>query len=174
MMANALLRTSLTSLPFALLMACSTVPAAGDLVLAAPEDAEQANSSDGSLTVDGEEAISLLVESEYVANPLPEEIPANFTGCYEDALACFVSGDQVDVAVRYEPQSGRFWFLDPSSGDTFYADGSVRTTNSFKPQVAALEPEAEPVEAVLVADGDSSEPTDDAPVTMDDSASDEI
>lgn len=159
-MVIALLRPALVGLPLALLLACTANPATDDFVLAAPSEDEAktpttdtASDATEILVEDnGDEEITLLVELEFVTNPVPDDVPTDFTGCYEEALACFVSGSQVDVAVRYEPQSGRFWFLDPNSGDTFYADGSIRTTNSFQPLVAVLEPEQEPVEALLSQD----------------------
>ncbi|MEM1380768.1 MAG: hypothetical protein AAGH41_09100 [Pseudomonadota bacterium] len=86
----------------------------------------------------GVEQTALLKESVFVAAAIPDDVPGDFTGCYEDALACFVSGNQVDVALRYEPQSGRFWFLDPGSGNTYFANGEMRTVNGFRSIVAAL------------------------------------
>lgn len=75
------------------------------------------------------------------AEPLPpappEGAPDDFTGCNEAAVTCFVGGETVAAAMRFEPQTGRFWFLDPGSGNTFYADGELRTGNAFRLAVTA-------------------------------------
>ncbi|MEO1042976.1 MAG: hypothetical protein AAFX52_11865 [Pseudomonadota bacterium] len=59
-----------------------------------------------------------------------------FTGCTErepDEQDCFVDGQWVDALARFEPQTGRHWFLDPNSGNTYYADnGEFRTGDAFQ------------------------------------------
>jgi len=150
MLQNLSIRLSLGLSATIALVACASVP---DEELITPlADAEEAVEAARDEIEDAPDApevtldeVALLKESVFVAAAIPTDVPGDFTGCYEDALACFVDGNQVDVAVRYEPQSGRFWFLDPTSGNTFYADGSIRTTNAFQPKVAALvdEPEVE-------------------------------
>lgn len=59
-----------------------------------------------------------------------------FTGCTEgerEERDCFVDGQWVDALARFEPQTGRHWFLDPTSGNTYYADnGEFRTGDAFQ------------------------------------------
>ncbi|MEO1656300.1 MAG: hypothetical protein AAFR65_01140 [Pseudomonadota bacterium] len=58
-----------------------------------------------------------------------------FTGCTgePDDRDCFVDGQWVDSLARFEPQTGRHWFLDPNTGNTYYADnGEFRTGDAFQ------------------------------------------
>lgn len=70
-------------------------------------------------------------EPPYVLASLRGESPANFTGCLEDSDTCFVVGEEVDVEIRFEPQTGRYWFLDPGSGNTYFIDGELRTGDPY-------------------------------------------
>lgn len=131
---------SLTASSALLLSACATQDQDQLTPLADAEDAVEAakdalDTAAGAPQL-GVEQTALLKESIFVAAAIPNDVPGDFTGCYEEALACFVGGDQVDVAVRFEPQSGRFWFLDPSSGNTYFADGELRTENGFRAAMA--------------------------------------
>ena len=65
---------------------------------------------------------------------LQSQVPPTFTGCLVEFGECYVLGRYVDARVRFEPQTGRFWFLDPGSGNTYFANGDLRTGNSFRPQ----------------------------------------
>lgn len=70
-----------------------------------------------------------------IPSALPAQAGPNFTGCAGelDDLDCFVDGQWVDSLARYEPQTGRHWFLDPKSGNTYYADnGEFRTGDAFQ------------------------------------------
>ncbi|MEM9285079.1 MAG: hypothetical protein AAGA39_04270 [Pseudomonadota bacterium] len=65
----------------------------------------------------------------------PASAGAGFTGCTGELEEqdCFVDGQWVDALARFEPQSGRHWFLDPKSGNTYYADnGEFRTGDAFQ------------------------------------------
>lgn len=84
---------------------------------------------------------------------LRPDLPTTFTGCLEEDEICFVVGEPVDAVMRYEPQSARYWFLDPTSGNTYYADGELRTGDLFRQRQAlelAAQREAEPQEELRI------------------------
>ncbi|MFC3303112.1 hypothetical protein [Parvularcula lutaonensis] len=70
-------------------------------------------------------------EPPYVLASLREDAAANFIGCLDDSDTCFVLGEEVDVEIRFEPQTGRYWFLDPGSGNTYFVDGELRTGDPY-------------------------------------------
>ncbi|MEM9837934.1 MAG: hypothetical protein AAF830_02140 [Pseudomonadota bacterium] len=151
-----------TAASFIALAACASTPEdettklladAEEAVDAAQEAVEDAP---GAPDLDTEE-IALLKESVFVAAAIPNDVPGDFTGCYADAEACFVGGNKVDAAVRYEPQSGRFWFLDPGSGNTYFANGDMRTENGFR-AIMAKAAAPEPVLAMASAPAPNAEP----------------
>lgn len=82
---------------------------------------------------------AIFEASDYVVAPLPADVPAAFTGCYAASLVCFVKGDPADAEIRYEVQSGRYWFLDQESGLTYYANGDVRTGRNGAEVAGAVE-----------------------------------
>lgn len=60
------------------------------------------------------------------------KIPARYTGCVEAREVCFVTGKRIEAAMRFEPQTGRHWFLDPGTGNTYFANGELRSGDPFK------------------------------------------
>lgn len=100
----------------------------------------------------------------YVLASLDDRVPANFTGCIEDTGRCYVIGGEVDVEIRFEPQTGRYWFLDPSSGNTYFADGELRTGDAFRALRAVEAGERALLlregDLVLEPGGDTPEPED--------------
>ncbi|MEM9837993.1 MAG: hypothetical protein AAF830_02440 [Pseudomonadota bacterium] len=66
------------------------------------------------------------------SRPVPAGQSPNYTGCAE-GHGCFTDGVWVDAVRRFEPQSGRWWFLDPATGNTYFADnGQLRTGDPFQ------------------------------------------
>jgi hypothetical protein len=100
---------------FILLAACSAVGT----------DAEV----DGGITVPGLNASAHTEKNgpQFVLVGLEEKLPEDFIGCLEETEACYVMAREVDTELRFEPQSGRYWFMDPGSGNTYYFDGELRT-----------------------------------------------
>lgn len=146
------------------LCACATGPE-DDRIATPLADAEQAVEAAQGAIKDAEgapdlgaEEIALLKESVFVAAAIPSDVPGDFTGCYADAEACFVGGNQVDAAVRYEPQSGRFWFLDPGSGNTYFANGELRTENGFRAALSKKPPAAPVLAMAAVPSSPSVKP----------------
>jgi hypothetical protein len=58
---------------------------------------------------------------------LEKELPRDFIGCLEENQLCYVFGSEIETELRFEPQSGRYWFLDPESGNTYFFNGDLRT-----------------------------------------------
>ncbi|MCQ8186418.1 hypothetical protein [Parvularcula maris] len=58
---------------------------------------------------------------------LEKQLPRDFIGCLDENRLCYVFGSEVDAELRFEPQSGRYWFLDPDSGNTYFFNGDLRT-----------------------------------------------
>jgi hypothetical protein len=65
-------------------------------------------------------------------------LPADITGCVEETRGCYVVGRPVQATLRFEPQTGRHWFLDPGTGRTFYADGEFRSGDLVLPGAAPM------------------------------------
>ena len=63
---------------------------------------------------------------------LRTEMSPDFIGCLMDTAECFVGGRYVNARIRFEPQTGRFWFLDPGSGNTYFINGELRTDDGFR------------------------------------------
>lgn len=74
---------------------------------------------------------------------LRSDVPAGFTGCLAETNECYVVGEYVEARIRFEPQTGRFWFLDPSSGNTYFEDGELRTGDPYR-----VRPELVPREGI--------------------------
>lgn len=72
-------------------------------------------------------------EARRVNASLRSQVAPGFTGCLVETSECFVAGHYVEARVRFEPQTGRFWFLDPNSGNTYFENGDLRTGNAFVP-----------------------------------------
>ena len=70
-------------------------------------------------------------EARRVNASLRSQVAPDFTGCLVETSECFVAGQYVEARVRFEPQTGRFWFLDPKSGNTYFENGDLRTGNAF-------------------------------------------
>lgn len=122
------------------------------------------------LTMDDHVGPGADEEPPYIVASLVDEVPATFTGCIDDTDECYVLGEAVDVEVRYEPQSGRYWFLDPGSGNTYFTDGELRTGDAFLARRRTLAGEAEG-ELVISGADDGDAPLE--PVVTEDILDDE-
>jgi hypothetical protein len=52
-----------------------------------------------------------------------------YTGCRQQG-GCYVGGREVDTEPRYDDSTGRNYFYDPASGNTYYANGDLRSQGS--------------------------------------------
>ena len=50
-----------------------------------------------------------------------------YTGCRQQG-GCFIGGEQVTNDRRCDAQADRYYFVDPDTGDTYWANGDPRTT----------------------------------------------
>jgi hypothetical protein len=49
-----------------------------------------------------------------------------YTGCRQQG-GCYVGGRQVDTEPQYDRSTDRRYFYDPASGNTYYANGDLRS-----------------------------------------------
>jgi hypothetical protein len=49
-----------------------------------------------------------------------------YTGCRQQG-GCFVGGREVEADRQYEASTGRYYFYDQASGNTYYANGDLRS-----------------------------------------------
>jgi hypothetical protein len=141
-----------------LLAACNASPSTDDYGIAVPGLDDAAHEADGEPTL--------------VLVGLEQHLPDDFIGCLEESEACYVLGKEVEAELRYEPQSGRYWFMDPGSGNTYYFDGELRTGDpllvvAVSEEEAELPPGEEPSDHTGDTDEEEQEEADD------DSAEDE-
>lgn len=49
-----------------------------------------------------------------------------YTGCRQQG-GCFVGGEEVQSERRYDRRADRYYFVDPDTGNTYWANGDLRT-----------------------------------------------
>jgi len=49
-----------------------------------------------------------------------------YTGCRQQG-GCFVGGEEVNANRQYDARADRYFFVDPQTGDTYWANGDIRT-----------------------------------------------
>lgn len=90
---------------------------------------------------------------------LRTDVPADFTGCIEGTEECYVVGEAVESRLRFEPQTGRFWFLDPGSGNTYFENGELRTGSPARVRPVLVPREGVYPEGDVTLDVDEDEDT---------------